>query len=263
MLASVLADIGEELPSTRRKALSKFVWNYVRLRLGGMNWTPRDTSEIPPRDLLRLDCYLGVGLSLAMVDTMSGAAFQARGLVYAVGGPAVLLGGPIAGRLSNRFGRVALILAGSLLMALMQVLMPFSAIAADAVGAHLTSAGLDLPTFGSVMWPVAVPSLLLFFVAQLAGSSRSAPFQTLALEVCDPEKRGALSAIQLTRPHWLDGRMPTGTAAQIAILAATVLLGALVQWKLTAPAGPSEPDASRRKSSSPRDGQREPHAAAV
>jgi predicted MFS family arabinose efflux permease len=152
--------------------------------------------------ILIMSCTIGMSMTMFSVysspwlEETYGLDTGARGLVYAAGGPAVLLGGPIAGRLSNRFGRVSLILAGSALMALMQIAMPFSALAADAVDATLISAGLDLPNFGRVMWPVAVPSLFLFFLAMLAGSSRSAPFQTLALEVCAPEKRGALSAIR-------------------------------------------------------------------
>jgi predicted MFS family arabinose efflux permease len=152
--------------------------------------------------ILIMSCTIGMSMTMFSVysspwlEETYGLDTGARGLVYAVGGPAVLLGGPIAGRLSNRFGRVTLILAGSALMALMQIAMPFSAIAAGAVDATLISAGLELPNFGRVMWPVAVPSLFLFFLAMMAGSSRSAPFQTLALEVCAPERRGALSAIR-------------------------------------------------------------------
>jgi predicted MFS family arabinose efflux permease len=145
-----------------------------------------------------------IGMSMTMFSVYSspwleqtyGLETGSRGLVYAAGGPAVLLGGPIAGKLSNRFGRVFMILAGSFLMAMMQIAMPFSAIAADAVDARLVSSGLEFAHFGRVMWPVAVPSLFLFFMAMMAGSSRSAPFQTLALEICAPEKRGALSAIR-------------------------------------------------------------------
>ncbi len=145
-----------------------------------------------------------IGMSMTMFSVYSspwleqtyGLDTRARGLVYAVGGPAILLGGPIAGKLSNRFGRVLLIVSGSMLMALMQIAMPFSAIAAGAVNARLVESGLELAHFGRVMWPVAAPSLFLFFVTMVAGSSRSAPFQTLALEICEPEQRGALSAIR-------------------------------------------------------------------
>jgi predicted MFS family arabinose efflux permease len=119
-----------------------------------------------------------------------------RGLVYAVGGPAAVFGGPMAGRLSNRFGRVKMVVAGSLLMALMQALMPASL----QLGAHLGAlVGADaFAHLGRVGWPVAVPTLMVFFLAMLAGTSRSSPFQTLALEVVPPAQRGALAAIRNT-----------------------------------------------------------------
>lgn len=122
-----------------------------------------------------------------------------RGLVYAVGGPAVLVGGPIAGRLSNRFGRVALIVAGSVLMAAMQLVMPFTPLLSDRL--RVTFASSTLAHLGDVAWPVALPALLVFFLAMLAGSTRSAPFQTLALEIVRPDQRGALAAIRNTFNH--------------------------------------------------------------
>lgn len=145
-----------------------------------------------------------IGMSMTMFSLYSspwmeatyGLDTTARGMVYAVGGPAVLLSGPIAGRLSNRFGRVALILSASVVMACMQIAMPFSPLAGEAVDQSITTAGLHFSTFGRVMWPVAAPTLLLFFLVMMAGSSRSAPFQTLALEVVSPDQRGALSAIR-------------------------------------------------------------------
>lgn len=145
-----------------------------------------------------------IGMSMTMFSLYSspwmestyGLDTTARGMVYAAGGPAVLLSGPIAGRLSNRFGRVTLILTASLVMAGMQLVMPFSTVAGGALDRSISAAGLHFATFGRVMWPVAVPTLLLFFLVMMAGSSRSAPFQTLALEVVSPDQRGALSAVR-------------------------------------------------------------------
>ena len=76
-----------------------------------------------------------------------------RGLLYAIGGPAVILGGPLAGRLSNRFGRAKMVIAGSLLMGLMQASMPLSA----QLSARMQS-GFDLSDFtslGTIAWPAA------------------------------------------------------------------------------------------------------------
>ncbi|MCA9551989.1 MAG: MFS transporter [Myxococcales bacterium] len=119
-----------------------------------------------------------------------------RGLVYAVGGPAAIFGGPLAGRLSNRFGRVRMVVAGSLLMALMQVIMPTSFQLGQSLGAVVGADGFA--HLGNVGWPAALPTLVVFFLAMLAGTSRSSPFQTLALEVVPPERRGALAAIRNT-----------------------------------------------------------------
>ncbi|MEQ8273586.1 MAG: MFS transporter [Deltaproteobacteria bacterium] len=122
-----------------------------------------------------------------------------RGLVYAVGGPAVLIGGPMAGRLSNRFGRVTLILAGSALMATMQLVLPTTPRASDWIAGHVD--GSAFTQLGDVGWPIVAPALLCFVLAMLAGSMRSAPFQTLALEIVRAERRGALAAIRNTFNH--------------------------------------------------------------
>ena len=145
-----------------------------------------------------------IGISMTMFAVYSSPWLEAtfgldtteRGMVYAVGGPAALIGGPLAGRLSNVFGRVMLVVAGSLLMGAMQLLIPFS----DRAGAQIASRlGADIDTFahfGDVAWPLTVPTLIVFFFIMLAGSSRSAPFQTLALEVVPSDQRGAVAALR-------------------------------------------------------------------
>ncbi|CAN0411517.1 unnamed protein product, partial [Laminaria digitata] len=145
-----------------------------------------------------------VGMSMTMfmvyaspwLEKVYGFDTGARGLVYAVGGPAVLIGGPMAGRLANHFGRVPMVLAGSLLMGLMQLLMPWSAELGPWLGSLIDLSSLK--TLGTTPWPVTVPTMLVFFLAMIAGASRSSPFQTLALEVVAPDQRGALSAIRNT-----------------------------------------------------------------
>lgn len=142
-----------------------------------------------------------IGLSMTMFSVYSspwmaetfGLDVAHRGLVYAAGGPAVLLGGPIAGRLSNHFGRVSLVVSGSVLMGLMQLLMPWT----ELVGAQLAGPHLDgFRLFGTQPWPVVAPALFVFFLALAAGATRSGPFQTLALEVSPSETRGAVSALR-------------------------------------------------------------------
>jgi len=82
-LRAVLVEIDEELPATPGRAVASFLWNHLRITVGGVRWKPRDASHIAPRELFRLDCYIALGLHLGMVDTMVGAMYQAKGLVVA------------------------------------------------------------------------------------------------------------------------------------------------------------------------------------
>lgn len=152
--------------------------------------------------VLLMSGSIGMSMTMFMVyaspwlkDTY-GFGTGARGLVYTVGGPAVLLGGPLAGRLANRFGRVRMVLAGSLLMGLMQLMMPLSADVSGWLALNFeTSKFLRL---GDTPWPLTLPTLVAFFLAMMAGASRSSPFQTLALEVVSADRRGTLSALRNT-----------------------------------------------------------------
>lgn len=154
-----------------------------------------------------LSMSLAMGLSMTMFMVYSspwlerefGLDTADRGLVYAVGGPAVILGGPLAGRLSNRFGRVFLVVGGSCLMGLMQLAMPVTARFKSALGPWFER--LDVIRFGDHPLPLVAPTLLVFFFAMLAGSSRATPFQTLALEIVPSGRRGTLSALRSTFNH--------------------------------------------------------------
>ncbi len=147
---------------------------------------------------------LGIGLSMTMFSVYSspwmaeqfGLDTAERGLVYAIGGPAVFLGGPLAGRLSNAVGRVSMVVAGSSLMAVMQIVISQSHLLGASIGAGLGASLEEFATFGSVPWPIAAPTVVSFFLIMVAGSSRSAPFQTLAIEVVSAEDRGALAAVR-------------------------------------------------------------------
>lgn len=149
-----------------------------------------------------LGMSMAVGLAMTMFSVYSspwmnetfGLDTADRGLVYAAGGPAVLVGGPIAGRLSNHFGRVSLVVTGSVLMGAMQLAMPLT----DELTAALGELGelVDYARFGEHPWPIVLPPVLVFFLAMAAGATRSGPFQTLALEVAPGERRGAMSALR-------------------------------------------------------------------
>jgi tRNA A-37 threonylcarbamoyl transferase component Bud32 len=84
VLASVLADIGQRIPATPRRALADVLWLRLRLKMRGYGWKRRDASEIAPTDLIRVDTFRTVGLGLSTVDNIRGAAFQSRALMGAL-----------------------------------------------------------------------------------------------------------------------------------------------------------------------------------
>ena len=83
-LEAVLAQLGVSLHATPARALLSMLWQRLRLRLRGVRWKPKYATELPQRELTRLDVYRTVSLGLGMVDTIRGADFQARGLLLAL-----------------------------------------------------------------------------------------------------------------------------------------------------------------------------------
>jgi tRNA A-37 threonylcarbamoyl transferase component Bud32/tetratricopeptide (TPR) repeat protein len=82
-LSHVLAELDEGFPPSPRRALVSMLWHRLRMRLRGMKLELRDTAEIRPRDLLRIDAYRGMASGLGMIDTVRGSDFTARGSFYA------------------------------------------------------------------------------------------------------------------------------------------------------------------------------------
>ncbi|MCE9580647.1 MAG: hypothetical protein K8W52_46430, partial [Deltaproteobacteria bacterium] len=93
-LRSLLADIGEPLAATPRRALARVVWNRARVRMRGFGHTTRRESQVPVETLRRLDVLKAVAHGLAMVDNIRGADFNGRYLRLALrtGEPRRLLG---------------------------------------------------------------------------------------------------------------------------------------------------------------------------
>ncbi len=83
-LATLLAEIGDELPPTPRDALRHLVWSRIKLRFRGLRWTERMPEEITDRELVRLDVYKTASHGLAMVNAVRSADFQSRGLLLAL-----------------------------------------------------------------------------------------------------------------------------------------------------------------------------------
>jgi multidrug resistance protein len=116
-----------------------------------------------------------------------------RGLVYAIGGPAVLIASPIAGKLAGQYGRVPIVLTGTAMVAVTIVIMPFT----RAIGAALESAlGLGGGAFrvGDVGWAATIPLFAGALFVLMGGATRSGPLHTFAHERIASAQRGSLAA---------------------------------------------------------------------
>ena len=204
---------------------------------------------------------IGVAMTMLSVYTSPwleqtyGMSTLDRGLVYTVGGPALLIGGPLSGRLANALGRVRVITRGSVTMAVLLLLMPASAFLVPASAPGLVRAG------GEPRWLLAIPTLVLFFGIMCSGSIRAGPFFTLAMEVVEPGQRGAMSAIRNTFNHvgaaagaslgalvW--ARAPARYGAVCATAAIVTLLGIALLRRLTG-VGPPVRDRTRPPATTP------------
>jgi len=84
ILSKLLADIGVHMPATQRRALVSVLWTRLKLRVRGLGWKERRETEIAPETLLHLDVLKGASHSLAIVDTVRSADFNARWLLQAL-----------------------------------------------------------------------------------------------------------------------------------------------------------------------------------
>ena len=83
-LVGVLGGLGLELPGSSRAAFASTLFRRAQLRVRGTSFHERRAADIPNRDLLRVDLCFTLAQGLAFVDTLRGAEFQARGLLYAL-----------------------------------------------------------------------------------------------------------------------------------------------------------------------------------
>jgi eukaryotic-like serine/threonine-protein kinase len=84
ILSELLADVGVKMPATQKGALASVLWGRLKLRLRGLGWKDHRETEIAPETLLRLDVLQAASHSLALVDTIRAADFNARWLLYAL-----------------------------------------------------------------------------------------------------------------------------------------------------------------------------------
>jgi predicted Ser/Thr protein kinase len=84
ILRTLLADVGVHMPMTQKRALVSVLWGRAKLRLRGLGWKERRATEIAPETLVRLDVLKAASHSLALVDNIRAADFNARWLMLAL-----------------------------------------------------------------------------------------------------------------------------------------------------------------------------------
>jgi serine/threonine protein kinase len=83
-LRTVLGAVGLRLCRTPREGLWSLVLRRLQLRLRGLNFRPRDAAQVPAEAVRRIDVCWSAAIGLSMVDTVQGAYFQTRGLLFAL-----------------------------------------------------------------------------------------------------------------------------------------------------------------------------------
>jgi serine/threonine protein kinase len=83
-LQTVLDAAGMKLARTPLRALLSLLLRRAELRLRGLSFHPRDSSQIPAEELTRIDICWSVAVGLSIVDTIRGADFQTRNLLLSL-----------------------------------------------------------------------------------------------------------------------------------------------------------------------------------
>jgi serine/threonine protein kinase len=84
VLHEVLAAVGLRVPVSPGRALWRAGWERLRLLLRGVRFTPRSAAAVPAEEMLRLDACATAAAGLSLVETVSGAYFQALTLRLAL-----------------------------------------------------------------------------------------------------------------------------------------------------------------------------------
>jgi eukaryotic-like serine/threonine-protein kinase len=84
ILRTLLAEVDVNMPMTQRRALLSVIWARLKLRLRGLDWNERRATQIAPETLLRLDVFKAASHSLALIDNIRAADFNARWLLSAL-----------------------------------------------------------------------------------------------------------------------------------------------------------------------------------
>ncbi|MEM7349756.1 MAG: AAA family ATPase [Acidobacteriota bacterium] len=83
-IRTVLETVGMVLPESPKRALLDLVWRVLLLKLRGQRFTDRDSTQIAPDALIRIDTCWSVSIGLGTVDTIRGMVFAKRHLHLAL-----------------------------------------------------------------------------------------------------------------------------------------------------------------------------------
>jgi eukaryotic-like serine/threonine-protein kinase len=84
LLKRVLEQVGLRLAMTPRRALLSYLVRRVQLRLRGLSFRERPATEIPAKDLIRIDTCWSASSALSFLDTVVGRDFQMRHMLLAL-----------------------------------------------------------------------------------------------------------------------------------------------------------------------------------
>jgi hypothetical protein len=82
--SEVLGAVGLRLARGPRSAIASLLFRRLQLRWRGLEFAPKQESEISPAELLRIDAGWAISAGLAMVDPIRAAAFNVRQLLRAL-----------------------------------------------------------------------------------------------------------------------------------------------------------------------------------
>jgi serine/threonine protein kinase len=84
ILHDVLAAVRMKIADTPRQALMSLLVTRAKLRLRGLGFRERSATQISSDALTRIDVCWSAGISLALVDSLRGADFHARSLLFSL-----------------------------------------------------------------------------------------------------------------------------------------------------------------------------------
>ncbi len=83
-IRQVLASIGMKMPSSRSHILLSLLWRRFQLAIRGLDYTERDSSQLSPDQLIRIDTCRSIAIGLSNVYPIRGMDFATRHLLLAL-----------------------------------------------------------------------------------------------------------------------------------------------------------------------------------